>query len=100
MDRTNWFNGLETKAEMNSCAIGVIGEIAEERNIAAYAKVIEIVRTLRALEEAWNVKKPPALTEGSEEILHPDCMINVTKVQSLLDPWYVEQIIEERRVRN
>ena len=37
-----------------------------------------------------------AQTEAPKEILHPDCMINVTKVQSLLDPWYLEQILREK----
>jgi len=37
------------------------------------------------------------LTEGAEEeISHPDYIVNVTPAQSLLEPWYVEQILEER----
>ena len=45
------------------------------------------------------MKKAPAPTEVPKEINHPKCIINVTKVESLLDPWYLEQIAEERRVR-
>lgn len=45
------------------------------------------------------MKKAPTSIEATKEICHPDCIINVTKVESLLEPWYLEQIIEERRVR-
>ena len=96
LDRKNWFADLETKADMNSLAIGVIEEITRETRSMAFSQVIEITRTLRALEEAWNAKNPLLLTEGTEEIIHPDCIVNVTKVQSLLDPWYVEQILREK----
>ena len=96
MDRTNWFNDLETKADMNSCAIGIIGEIMGGTHTMAYRKLFEIARTLEALDKAWNAKNPLLLTEGTEEILHPDCMLNVTKAQSLLEPWYLEQILGER----
>lgn len=96
MNRTNWFNDLETKAEMNSCAIGIIGEIMGERYMASYAKVIKIAITLKALEEAWDVKKAPAETEANMETTHTDCIVNVTKVQSFLEPWYVERILREK----
>ena len=99
LDRKNWFADLETKADMNSCAIGIIWEIMGEKRTMAYRKLFEIARTLEALEKAWNAKNPLLLTEGIEEILHPDCVINVTKVQSLLEPWYLEQILDERGVR-
>ena len=36
---------------------------------------------------------PSAPTESPREISHPDCTINVTKVESLLEPWYVEKIM-------
>ena len=42
------------------------------------------------------MKKAPTSIEAPKEILHPDCIVNVTKVQSLLEPWYVEQILDER----
>ena len=45
------------------------------------------------------MKKAPTSIEAVEKVIHPQCIVNVTKVQSLLDPWYLEQIIEERRVR-
>ena len=95
MDQTNWFNDLKTKADMNSCAIGIIRVITEERNTAASAKLIEIASTLKDLEEAWNAKKAPALTEGPKKINHLDCTVNVTKVQSLLEPWYLERILRD-----
>ena len=97
MDYKNWFYDLETKEQMNSCAIGIIGEIMGEEHNIAYRKLFKIARTLEALEEAWNAKNPLLLTEGTEEICHPDCMINVTKAQSLLEPWPLEQISRRER---
>ena len=38
------------------------------------------------------LEKPSAPTESPKEISHPDCTINVTKVESLLEPWTLEQI--------
>ena len=96
MNRTNWFYDLETKEQMNSCAIGIIGVIVGEGNTASSTKLIEIASTLRDLEEVWNAKKAPAQTEAPKEICHPQCIVNVTKVQSLLDPWYLEQILREK----
>ena len=45
------------------------------------------------------MKKAPTSIEAVEKVIHPDCIINVTQAQSLLDPWPLEQIIDERRVR-
>ena len=45
------------------------------------------------------MKKTPTSIEAVEKVIHPKCTVNVTKVQSLLEPWYLEQILEERRVR-
>ena len=65
MNRTNWFNDLETKADMNSCAIGIIGEImGDGSTLMAYRKLFEIARTLEALEKAWKLKNPPATNRG------------------------------------
>ena len=99
MNRTSWFNDLETKADMNSLAIGIIVEIMGEEHTMAYRKLFKIARTLEALEEAWNAKNPLLLTEGPEEIVHPKHTINVTKVESLLEPWYLEQILREKGKR-
>ena len=96
MDRTNWFNDLETKADMNSCAIGIIGEIMGGRHTHSREKVRQITITLRALEEAWNAKKAPTAIEAPRETIQPQCIVNVTKVQSLLEPWYLEQILREK----
>ena len=43
----------------------------------------------------YTKKKPLLQTEAVEEINHLDCTVNVTKVQSLLEPWYVEQILRD-----
>ena len=41
------------------------------------------------------MKKPSTAMESDKKINHPKCMLNVTKVQSLLEPWYVEQILRD-----
>ena len=45
------------------------------------------------------MKRAPTSIEAEEKVIHPDYMINVTKPQSSLKPWLVEQIFEERGVR-
>ena len=92
---------------LHGYCIGVIDSIIENSNISARNKVIEIARTLKDLRLVFNneflpwdaadAKKAPALTEAPKEILHPDCIVNVTQKQSSLDPWPLEQIIDERR---
>ena len=94
--RSAWFDGLQTKSEMNAYVIREIESTMGEIHTTAALKVDRIARALIGLEHAWNVKKPLLQTEAEEEICHPDCMINVTKVQSLLDPWYLEQILKDR----
>ena len=84
MDRTSWFNDLETKANMNSFAIGIIKEIMGERYMASYVKIVEIDRTLRALEGAWDAKKALLQTGTPKEI-----------DESLLELLHLEQILEE-----
>jgi hypothetical protein len=96
LDRINWFNNLETKADMNSCAIGIIGKIMDEKGTHSQEKVSQIAITLRGLKAAWNAKKTPAVTEVEGKILHPDCIVNVTKKQSFLEPWYLERIMREK----
>ena len=94
--RSTWFDGLQTKAEMNSLVIGEIEAIMGDLSTSADVKVLEVARTLDGLSKAWDVKKALLQAEPEEEICHPDCMINVTKVQSLLEPWYVERILREK----
>lgn len=93
MKHTNHFIGLETKAEMNSLAIGVIGEIMGEIHTSAFRKVIKIARTLRDLELAWNIKKDSSPQGAPKENSHFDCTIDVAKVESLLEPWTLEEIL-------
>lgn len=98
------------RSDLYPYAIGIIGEIVKGTHTAPRVKVNEIVRVLKDMNEVRNdeslpwdytdAKKAPAQTEAKEETLHPDYMLNVTKVQSLLEPWYVEQILEERRGKN
>lgn len=80
----NKFADLETKAEMNSAAIGIITEIMGEMHTVPSSKVIEIARTLRDLNLAWNIKKPLLQTEAPLEINHQHCTIDLSKVESLV----------------
>ena len=112
MNRKKWLIDVaqtDGRKYLHGYCIGVIDSIIESSNISARNKVIEIARTLKDLRivfsneflpwDAADVKKTPAQTEATKEILHPDYMINVTKPQSSLKPWLLEQIPDERRVR-
>ena len=94
--RSTWFDGLQTKAEMNAYVIREIESTMGEIHTTAALKVDRIARALIGLEHAWNAKKSSSPQGAPKEICHPDCMINVTKVQSLLEPWYVERILREK----
>ena len=90
---------------LHGYCIGVIDAIIESSNTSSKNKVIEIARTLKDLKQVFSneflpwdtadAKKAPLLEEATEEITQVDCMINVTKAQSLLEPWYLEQILRE-----
>ena len=84
MDRTSWFNDLETKANMNSFAIGIIKEIMGERYMASYAKVTEIEKTLKGLEKTWDAKRALLQTGTPKEI-----------DESLPELLYLEEILGE-----
>ena len=43
----------------------------------------------------YTKKEPLLQTEAVEKINHPKHTINVSKVESLLEPWYVEQILRD-----
>ena len=96
------------RLSLHPYTIGVITSIVE-CNYAPVDKVNGISLALEGMNKAWNdkslprdytdAKKVPLSEEAPKEISHPDCIVNVTKVQSLLEPWYVEQVLEERRVR-
>ena len=94
--RSNWFSSLQTKSEMNSLVIGEIESIMGDLSTNADSKVLEVARALDCLNKAWDAKKALLQAEPEEKILHPQCIVNVTKVQSLLEPWYLEQIIREK----
>lgn len=53
------------------------------------------VRKLKISKE-----KAPAPTEAVKENSHFDCTIDLSKVEDLLDPRYLERILEERRSKN
>ena len=55
--RSTWFDGLQTKAEMNSLVIGEIESIMGDLSTTADVKVLEIAWALDYLNKAWNAKK-------------------------------------------
>ena len=91
---------------LHGYCIGVIDAIIESSNTSSKNKVIEIARTLKDLRLVFNneflpwdvtdAKMTSAVTEAPKEINHPDCTINVAKVESLLEPWHVKQILREK----
>jgi len=97
------------KSSLHAYTIGVITAIIADKSYSADEKVSAVSAALEAKNEAWNDKSLPhdyadakkaPLSEGAEEeICHPDYIVNVTPAQSLLEPWYLEQILEERGVR-
>ncbi|MFZ3132850.1 MAG: hypothetical protein WA125_17530 [Desulfosporosinus sp.] len=92
-DRRSWFADLNSKAEMNTLAIGIIEEIMGDKSTTVPQKVIEIAYTLRDLNRAWDIKKTPAPTGANEENDHLDCSINVSKVESLVDRVWAEEVL-------
>jgi len=84
-DRRSWFADLESKAEMNTLAIGIIGEIIVNKSSTVSQKVLEVACTLRDLNCAWDVKTTPAPTGANEENIQAKCSMDVAKVESLVD---------------
>ena len=84
--RTNHFDGLQTKSEMNSLVIGEIESIMGDLSTSADVKVLEVARALDGLNKAWNAKKDSSPQGAPEEkfIFH-HCNVDIQKVQSLLD---------------
>jgi len=55
--RSTWFDGLQTKADMNSLVIGEIESIMGDLSTNADKKVIQVARALDCLNKAWDAKK-------------------------------------------
>lgn len=66
----------------------------EYRGRSAYAENDELYFIDYNGETLINLvmKKSPTAMEDPREISHPDCITNVTKDESKLKPWFVEQI--------
>ena len=84
------------KSSLHAYTIGVITAIIADKSYTADEKVSAVSAALEAKTEAWDdeslpydytdAKKAPLPEEAPQEISHPDCVINVTKAQSLLEP--------------
>jgi len=93
------------KSSLHAYTIGVITAIIADKSYTADEKVSAVSAALGAINEVWDdkslpydyadVKKAPLPEEVPKEILHPDCIVNVTKVQSFLEPWYLERILRD-----
>jgi len=81
---TNWFANLETKAQMNSLAIGAIEEIMGDISTTAPSKLIGIARWLRELDLARNAKMAPRQRD-LKEITQGNCSIDSSRIESLVD---------------
>lgn len=77
MNIKEW-DGLETRAELNSRAICAIEQIMGEIHTTINAKNNEIALMLRDL----NRKKALLLTEPTRKINHLDCTIDLGKIES------------------
>ena len=69
--RSTWFDGLQTKAEMNAYVIREIESTIGEIHTTAALKVDRIARALIGLEHAWNAKKAPAANRGRRGNMSP-----------------------------
>ena len=85
MPRKNWFIDLETKAQMNTNAIVIIEEIMGEIHTTAEEKVVGIAQALQGLNQAWNMKKDSSPQGAPRETIQPQCNIDVSKVESLVE---------------
>ena len=95
---------FQGRLSLHPFTIGVITSIINYGNVDEELNNISLA--LEGMNEAWDdkslpwdyadAKRPLLQTEAEEEILHPKCTVNVAKVQSLLDPWYVERILREK----
>ena len=85
MPRKNWFIDLETKAQMNTNAIGIIEEIMGNIHTTAEEKVVGIAQTLQGLNQARNMKKDSSPQGAPKETIQPKCNIDLARVESLVD---------------
>lgn len=109
MDRKQWMVDTANatgRKHLATFAIAVIKQIMSE-NTTAEVKEVEIAQTLKDLDAAYgdeslpwdltDIKKPSAPTESPNQNLQSKCTINVTKVESFLEPWFLERILNEKR---
>lgn len=80
----NWFDGLNTKEEMNSMVIGEMEIVMGDLSTTADVKVLEIARSLDRLNKAWNAKKALLQTEPPKENTLFHSTIDVGQVESLV----------------
>jgi hypothetical protein len=92
-DRRDWFADQQTKAEMNTLAIGIIGEIMGDKSTKAWQKVIAIAKTLQGMNQAWDIKDAPLPEGANEKVDQTNCSINLGKVEPLVDKAWAEDVL-------
>jgi len=108
LDRKLWMIDVAKasgRRNMHICMFGIISEIIRSANNTPNQKVIEVARTLSDLDQVFHdeslpwdqtdIRKAPAPTEAEKEISQPKHTMNVTKAESSLKPWTVEQIMRQ-----
>ena len=105
-DRKPWFVNSKKHGgirHMHALAIGVTSAIMNDRGRTSDEKVSETLGTLSNMNGTFNdksipdgsldAKKAPALTEARKENTHLDCTIDLSKVESLIEPRMQEEIM-------
>ena len=82
--RATWFDGLQTKAEMNSLTIGEIESIMGDLSTSADVKVLEVARALDGLSKAWDAKNGSSPQGAPKEISQEHCTT---------EKWSLEEIM-------
>ncbi|MFZ3132706.1 MAG: hypothetical protein WA125_16795 [Desulfosporosinus sp.] len=96
-DRRGWFADLKTKAEMNTLAIGIIGEIMGDLSTTIPQKVLEIACTLRDLNRAWDIKTTPAPTGATKENIQTKCSMDSSMIAPLVDRVWAEEVLRNEK---
>ena len=91
--RANHFINLETESEMDHTFAALVEEIMGELHTTINAKYFEILQALIDKNQAWNIKRPSAPTESPREINQLHSTIDVSKVEDLMKPWTIEEIL-------
>lgn len=93
------------RVSLHPYTIGAITAIINDPRYSVDEKVNNVCLALKAVEKTFSdnslpmyhpdVKKASASTESPRENSHPYCTIDARKVESLLDPAYLREILKQ-----